>query len=102
MAKLFAKTKVLRRNPNTGKEELIQKGQVFDATPEEAKQLDKLGSARPATGPEIEAAKEAAALADGSAYQPVVTTSDTVADPAVPPSSGAEGDPKNAPKSKVG
>ncbi|MGR3747536.1 hypothetical protein [Paracoccus sp. (in: a-proteobacteria)] len=66
MAKLLALKTILRRVE--GVEELIQPRSVFDATPSEAKQLDALQSARPATKVEIAAAAKAQAKADGTAY----------------------------------
>lgn len=66
MAKMFAKNKILRRVD--GVEEVVPARTVFDATPTEAKQLDALQSARPATKAEIAAAAKAQAKADGTAY----------------------------------
>jgi hypothetical protein len=68
MAKMFSKSKILMHDKD-GKELLIPERTVFDATPDQAKQLDRLGQARPAREDEVVAANKAAALADGSAYE---------------------------------
>lgn len=97
MAKMFSLTKILRQD-SKGAEELIDKGKVFNATPDFAKQMDAIKAARPATAEEIEAAKEAEALADGSAF--VAPTTSDIAARASMPASGADGDPQSAPKGK--
>lgn len=62
MAKLFAKTKIIRG------EEVIPKNAVFDATPSEARQFDALKGARPATADEVKAHAQAEAKAKGKAF----------------------------------
>lgn len=91
MPKLFSNMKIIR--VKDGVEEIIPARTVFQATVAEAKQFDALGSARPATAEEINAADQAQALADGMLFQP-----DPVAEPM--PDSGAAGDPRSAPKAK--
>lgn len=93
MAKLFSKTSIIRYN--NGVEEVIAKGVVFDATPTEAKQLDALRSARPATAEEVSAHNHKVAVSQGQAVAEPVAP---VAEPL--PASGAVGDPRGAPKGK--
>jgi hypothetical protein len=62
MAKLHAFTKIIMPG-----DKVINAKCVFDATPEQAKQFDKMGSARPATAAEIKAADEAEAIKNGLA-----------------------------------
>lgn len=100
MAKLFSKMKIIRRDKK-GVEEVIPKGRVFDATPTEAKQFDKLKSSRPATPDEIKADEERKAMAKGQAFtdaapaEPVAETTKRI------PDSGAAGDPNSPPKGKT-
>lgn len=63
MPKMFSKTKIILPDDT-----LVEKGVVFNATVEQAKQYDILNAARPATNEEIAAAKEAESIADGSAF----------------------------------
>lgn len=60
MAKLYSLTKILQAD-----DAMLDKGKVFDATPEQAKAFDALGAARPATDDEIKAAKAEADHANG-------------------------------------
>lgn len=93
MAKLYALTKIIMPDDT-----VIKPKTVFDATPIQAKQFDKLKAARPATGAEVEAAKLEAAIKDGTDYlEPELPL--TIEDKAPP--SGAPGDPQGAPKGKT-
>lgn len=89
MAKLLALTKIIMEG-----DVVHERGTVFDATPAQAKQFDKLNAARPATADEIAVAKEAAAIADGTAYLEAAPVD------SVKPASGAPGDPQSPPKGK--
>lgn len=60
MAKLYAKHEIILPG-----DVVIPKRSVFDATPAQAKQFDKLGAARPATPAEIKAAEAAEAAKNG-------------------------------------
>ncbi len=62
MAKMFAKTQILMPEGV-----IVAKGSVFDATPAQAKQFDKLKAARAATEAEIAAAAAAEAAKNGQA-----------------------------------
>lgn len=94
MAKLFSKMKIIR--VRDGVEEVIPKKTVFDATPTEAKQYDKLMSARPATAEEVAAHNEQVAREQGHTFdEPApISAAERL------PDSGAAGDPKSAPKGK--
>ena len=63
MAKMYAHTEILMPDGS-----LVAPKSVFDATPAQAKQFDKLNAARPATEDEIKAADEAAAIKNGLAF----------------------------------
>lgn len=89
MAKLYALNKIILPD-NT----VVERRSVFDGTPAQAKQFDKLGAARPATEAEIKAAAEKKAAEDG------VSLDEPQLDLAVKPASGAPGDPQGAPKGK--
>ena len=89
MAKLYALHKILMPDGET-----IERKTVFDATPAQAKQFDKLKAARPATADEIKVAAEKQAAADG------VTLDEPQLDLMPKPASGAAGDPQGAMKSK--
>lgn len=99
MVKLYALNKILR-----GKDQVIDPAvePVFDATPDEAKQFDALKSARPATADEVAKAKDRAAKKDGTAFlaspEPVAASAPAAEVDA--PESGANGDPKSAPKGR--
>lgn len=67
MAKMFALKTIIRQNAD-GIEEAVKPRQVFDARPPEARHLDALKSARPATEAEIQAHNDAQAKADGAFY----------------------------------
>lgn len=54
MPKLFAKNRIIRPDGT-----VVEPRTVFDATPEQARQFDRLNAARPATEAEIKAAKTA-------------------------------------------
>lgn len=96
MAKLYALTQVL-----LGEDKLVPRHTVFDATPAQAKQLDALKAARPATAEEIALAKEAAAIEDGTAFlENGPSPNDPSPADAVKPTSGAPGDPQSPPKGK--
>lgn len=62
MAKLFANNPIILEGDVT-----IPARTVFDATPAQAKQFDKLGAARPATAEEVKAWTEAEASKNGVA-----------------------------------
>lgn len=62
MAKMYAKTQIILPG-----DVIIPKGEVFDATPAQAKQFDHLNAARAATEAEIKAAAEAEAVKNGTA-----------------------------------
>lgn len=62
MAKLYAKSQIILPG-----DVLVSRKSVFDATPAQAKQFDKLGAARPATAAEIKAAADAESVKNGSA-----------------------------------
>ncbi len=84
---------------------IVEKRKAFEVTPDQAKQLDALKSARPATLDEVKAAKAAAARADGSAAPaaaPVAQPAPAAAvdDTATKPPSGAAGDPDAPVKGK--
>ncbi len=66
MAKMYALNKILRRID--GEEVTVPARTVFDCPPAEAKQLDALRAARPATADEVKAHAEAQAKADGTAF----------------------------------
>ncbi len=69
MHKLFALTKIILPRDDTHPEErFIPLHGVFDATSTQKEQFEALGSARPATREEIEVAKKAQAIADGTAF----------------------------------
>lgn len=89
MAKMFALTSILMPD-NT----MVERRTVFTCTPAQAKQFDKLRSARPATPAEIEAADRAEAEANGTAFLREAAVE------ATKPASGAPGDPQGAPKGK--
>lgn len=93
MAKLFALNRIILADDT-----VIPRHSVFDAKPEQAKQFDKLGAARPATEDEIKAAAHQAAIDDGTAYGEVPVISK--AEPLEIPPTDADGDPKAAPKGK--
>lgn len=104
MAKLFALTQIILPD-----DVVVPRHTVFDATPAQAKQFDALKAARHATKEEIDAAKEAAAIADGTAFLENAETADRPAVDAQPvkgavdatmPDSGAPSDPQSRPKSK--
>lgn len=90
MAKLLALTKIILKDGS-----LVERHSVFDATPAEAKQFDALKAARPATAEEVATAKEAAAVADGTAF---LDPEDSFT--SIKPASGAPGDPQSPPKGK--
>lgn len=99
MAKLFALTKIILPPDDKNKEErLVAKGQVFNATPDQAKQFDGLKAARPATDEEIAAAKEAQAVADGTTFVAPAPSDPVLDQPADTVTSTASGDPKALPK----
>lgn len=89
MAKLFAKTKIIM----PGDIEVPARS-VFDATPEQAKQFDRLGVARIATKAEVDAAALNIAIANG------VDVNQAELDLSAKPASPAPGDPQAAPKGK--
>lgn len=60
MAKLFSKSQIIMPGDVT-----VPAKAVFEATPAQAKQFDKLGAARAATAAEIKAASEAEAAKNG-------------------------------------
>lgn len=60
MSKLYAKHQILMPE-----DVIVPAKAVFDATPAQAKQFDKLGAARPATAAEIKAAEAAEAAKNG-------------------------------------
>ena len=60
MAKLYAKHQILMPE-----DVIVPAKAVFDATPAQAKQFDKLGAARPGTAAEIKAAEAAEAAKNG-------------------------------------
>lgn len=91
MAKLFSKTRIIRMKD--GREEVIEPRKVFEATPAEAKQFDKLNAARPATAAEING--EAESKVEVASEKPTHEESTTAM-----PDSGANGDPKSSPKGK--
>ena len=62
MAKLYAKNQVIMPG-----DVIVPAKAVFDATPVQARQFDKLGAARPATPAEIKAAETAEAAKNGVA-----------------------------------
>lgn len=62
IARMYATTAILMPE-----RVFIAKGEVFEATPAQAKQLDRLNAARTATAAEIKAADEAKAKAEGTA-----------------------------------
>lgn len=62
MAKLYAKNPIILEGDVT-----VNRGDVFDATPAQAKQFDKLGAARPATAEEVKAWADAEAAKNGMA-----------------------------------
>lgn len=99
MAKLFSKTKIIRHDKK-GNEEVIAKGVVFDATVAEAKQFDALNSARQATSEEVKAADARKAQDNGHTFQNPAPSDSVVANAEPLPDSGADGDPKSAPKGK--
>lgn len=101
MAKLFSKMKIIRHTKD-GVEEVIPKRTVFDATPAEAKQFDALKSARPATADEVKADKERRELDQGITFQNPAPSDAVLEAPAALPDSGAQGDPKSAPKGRNG
>lgn len=89
MAKMFALTEILMPDGKT-----VPRRTVFNCTPAEAKQFDKLKAARPATPAETEAAAIAEAEANGTAFLRDAATE------AAKPQSGAPGDPQGSPKGK--
>lgn len=101
MAKLFALNKIiLPATDKDGKEQLIDKGRVFDATPAQAKQFDAIKAARPATDAEIAADKEAKAIADGTAFVAPAPSDSVVETEADTPPAAVTGDPKGIPKGR--
>ena len=62
MAKLYAKNPIILEG-----DVAIPARTVFDATPAQAKQFDKLGAARPATAEEVKAWADAEAAKNGMA-----------------------------------
>lgn len=60
MTKLYAKNQVIMPG-----DVIVPAKAVFDATPVQARQFDKLGAARPATAAEIKAAEAAEAAKNG-------------------------------------
>ena len=64
MAKLYAKNPIILEGDVT-----VNRGDVFDATPAQAKQFDHLNAARAATEAEIKAAAEADAIRNGTAFR---------------------------------
>lgn len=95
MAKLYALHQIILED-----DKVVPRHTVFDATPAQAKQFDALKAARPATAEEINAAKEAAAIADGSAFAEGPSPNDPAPVESVKPASGAPGDPQSPPKGK--
>lgn len=91
MAKLFALNQIIMADDT-----VVPRNSVFDTTPEQAKQFDKLGAARPATADEIADAAHKAAIEDGTAYGEVPVINK--AEPLEIPPTDADGDPKAAPK----
>lgn len=63
MVKLYAKNRIVMPDDT-----IVERKEVFEATPTQAKQFDALNAARPATAEEIKAAADAAAVADGTAF----------------------------------
>lgn len=97
MAKMFALSRIILPAPNAdGDEQVVLKGKVFDATPEQAKQFDALKAARPATADEIKAAKVETDKANGI----VTTEPEPATERPQAPVSGAAGDPNSPPKGK--
>ena len=111
MAKMYALRTIIRQNDDDVQEQIARRT-VFDCKPAEARQLDALGAARPATDAEIADHKAAQAKLDGSFYERVVGVVDAetpnsepavTAAPEVPANvSGAEGDPTAIPKGRRG
>ena len=96
MAKMYALHQIIL-NDDT----VVPRHTVFDATPAQAKQFDALKAARPATAEEVAAAKEAAAISDGTMF---LENGPSPNDPSpadnLKPASGAPGDPQSPPKGK--
>lgn len=88
MAKLYALTQIIMPDDT-----VVQRKTVFDATPLQAKQFDKLKAARPATAAEIDEAKTERAIEEGSRFPDPEPTSKA-------PVSTAPGDPNGKPKGK--
>ena len=84
MAKLYSLTKIVMPDGS-----IVPRRTVFDATPTQAKQFDKLGAARPATAQEI------AGTVDVS--EPIVVD-EPVSD--ARPAVEIPGDPQGVPKGK--
>lgn len=99
MAKLYSATKIIRRDKK-GVEEIIPRNSVFDATVAEAKQYDALKAARPATEAEVKAHDERVALSQGQTFQAPAPSDAVLEAPTPMPDSGAQNDPKSAPKAK--
>ena len=95
MPKLYALSRIILED-----DKVVPRHTVFDATVAQAKQFDTLKAARPATEDEINAAKEAAAIANGSAFIEGPSPNDPAPTTAMKPDSGAPGDPQSPPKSK--
>ena len=95
MPKMYA-LKAVHIDREGGRIEVIARRKVFSATVEQAKQLDALKAARPATAAEISAAKEEVEKAEGTFF-----TGSAASEPEVvekPPASGAANDPNTPPK----
>jgi hypothetical protein len=90
MAKLYALTKIIMPDDT-----VVPAKTVFDATPAQAIQFDKLKSARPATAEEIRNAALLAAVANGTEFNEPELPLEAKA-----PASGAAGDPNGVPKGK--
>lgn len=96
MAKMYALNQII-----LAEDKVVPRHTVFDATPAEAKSLDALKAARPATADEVAAAKEAAAIEDGTAFlENGPSPNDPAPAESVKPTSGAPGDPQSPPKGK--
>ncbi len=107
MVKLYARTRiVLPAAGEDGEELVVERGKVFDATVDQAKQFDALPGpngkpvARPATAEEIKAARAEEDKANGIVTADDAKTADAGNGRVAAPPSGAPGDPNSAPKAK--
>lgn len=99
MPKLYTLKSVY--DPATDK--TVARGRVFDATAAQAKQLDALKAARPATKAEIDADQVERDKANGVTTDEPAPAKPVVADESiVKPPSGAKDDPQALPQGKSG